>query len=160
MRYSLLASLVIGASLTLAHPHAADHRDAYKASLNKRSIDLNQYRTGASINYKASSIAKTDSSLKVLKRGDYVETATELVKSVHPDSKFRIADSYIGTNGIGHVYFKQTVHGLDIDNSDFNVNVSCGICANSGSSANTRIDWQGWSRFLLRYQLLHRRAPG
>ncbi|KAK6084324.1 fungalysin metallopeptidase [Seiridium cupressi] len=123
MRYSLLASVVIGASLTLAHPHAVDHRSAYKDSLNKRSVDLNQYRTGTTNLYKASSTVKTDDSLKVLKRADYVETATELVKSTFPDAEFRVANSYVGTNGVGHVYFKQTVHGLDIDNSDFNVNI-------------------------------------
>ncbi|KAK9773897.1 putative Extracellular metalloproteinase [Seiridium cardinale] len=123
MRYSLLASVVIGASLTLAHPHAVDHRSAYQGGLNKRSVDLNQYRTGTTNLYKASSTVKTDDSLKVLKRADYVETATELVKSTFPDAEFRVANSYVGTNGVGHVYFKQTVHGLDIDNSDFNVNI-------------------------------------
>ncbi|KAK6209242.1 hypothetical protein LQW54_006454 [Pestalotiopsis sp. IQ-011] len=123
MRYSLLASLVIGASLTLAHPHARSHTDAYKGSLNKRSVDLNQYRTDSNAQYKASSEAKNDASLKVLKRSDYVETATELVKSTFPDAEFRVTNNYIGTNGIGHVYFKQTVHGLDVDNSAFNVNI-------------------------------------
>ncbi|KAH6647704.1 extracellular metallo proteinase MEP [Truncatella angustata] len=123
MRYSLLASLVIGATLTLAHPHAAGHHDAYKSGLNKRSLDLNKYRTNANSDYKASSVAKTDDSLKVFKRADYVETATGLVKSVHPDAEFRVSNNYVGTNGISHVYFKQTIHGLDVDNSDFNVNI-------------------------------------
>ena len=59
------------------------------------------------------------------KDDDYVSTATKLVKSTFPKSTFRVVDDhYIGTNGIGHVHFKQTAHGLDIDNSDFNVNVS------------------------------------
>jgi extracellular elastinolytic metalloproteinase len=123
MRYSLLASLVIGASLTLAHPHKRDHRDAYKASLNKRSIDLNQFRTESNAVYKTSTENMNDASLKVLKRADFVETATELVKSILPDVEFRVSNSYVGTNGIGHVYFKQTVHGLDVDNAAFNVNI-------------------------------------
>lgn len=119
----MLASLVIGATLTLAHPHSASHNDAYKAGLSKRALDLNQFRTQPAKEYQASSVTKSDDSLKVLKREDYVETATGLVKSILPGSEFRVSNNYIGNNGIGHVYFKQTVHGLDIDNSDFNVNI-------------------------------------
>lgn len=59
------------------------------------------------------------------KDDDYVATATKLVKSTFPNMTFRtVKDHYIGTNGIGHVHFKQTAHGIDIDNADFNVNVS------------------------------------
>jgi extracellular elastinolytic metalloproteinase len=34
-----------------------------------------------------------------------------------------VGDHYVGTNGIAHFYFKQTVNDLDIDNADFNVNI-------------------------------------
>ncbi|KAF4547252.1 Fungalysin metallopeptidase-like protein [Elsinoe fawcettii] len=51
--------------------------------------------------------------------------AAKVVKDVFPGSTFRLnADHYVGSNGIGHVYFKQTAGGLDIDNADFNVNIN------------------------------------
>jgi extracellular elastinolytic metalloproteinase len=47
------------------------------------------------------------------------------VKKAAPGAEYRIvSDHYIGKNGITHVHFKQTAFGLDIDNADFNVNVS------------------------------------
>lgn len=58
------------------------------------------------------------------KRVTYIETAKALVQKVAPGSEFRVVDDhYVGSNGIAHVNLKQTVHGLDIDNADFNVNV-------------------------------------
>ncbi|PYH78754.1 extracellular elastinolytic metallo proteinase, partial [Aspergillus uvarum CBS 121591] len=55
---------------------------------------------------------------------DYVETSTRLVRSISPGTSFRIIDNhYVGDNGVGHVYFRQTLHGIDIENADFNVNV-------------------------------------
>lgn len=123
MRYSLLASLVIGATVVVAHP--AVKENAWKKNLNKRSLSLDQFRTEPNSDYSTSQTTKVESAkLALLKRADFVETATELVKSVFPDAEFRVGNSYVGTNGIGHVYFKQTIHGLDIDNADFNVNVS------------------------------------
>jgi extracellular elastinolytic metalloproteinase len=67
-----------------------------------------------------------DVSAKVVtKRADYTETASDLVKATYPKAEFRMVDDhYVGTNGIAHVNFKQTVNGIDIDNADFNVNVS------------------------------------
>ena len=56
--------------------------------------------------------------------GGYVETAKELVKKVAPDAKFRVIDDhFVSTGGVGHVNFKQTANGVDIDNAVFNVNV-------------------------------------
>lgn len=61
----------------------------------------------------------------LLKRDSYVDSATAVVQSTVPGVEFRVVDDhYVGTNGVAHVNFKQTVHGLDVDNSDFNVNVS------------------------------------
>jgi extracellular elastinolytic metalloproteinase len=123
MRYSLLASLVIGATVVVAHPAAKEN--AWKKNLNKRTLDLDQFRTEPNSVYKTSESTKSDAAaLSLLKRSDYVETATELVKSVYPDAEFRVTNNYVGTNGVSHVYLKQTIHGLDVDNSDFNVNVS------------------------------------
>ncbi|KAI1184477.1 fungalysin metallopeptidase [Nemania serpens] len=73
------------------------------------------------INHKAT---KADQSLKVLKRGSYVETAAELIRKVTPHAEFRLTkDHYIGTNGIAHVYFRQIVNGLDVGSANFNVNI-------------------------------------
>ena len=78
--------------------------------------------TSQYVNHKT---AKADQSLKLLKRSTYVETATELVKKVAPNAEFRVGkDHYVGTNGVSHVYFRQTVNGLDVGNANFNVNVS------------------------------------
>lgn len=106
----------------LAHPaHTANK--AWKPT--KRTVDLNQFRLETNSTYANAAVAAADPVVKRLgKRGTIVETATALVQSVFPDAEFRVADSYVGTNGIGHVYLKQTAFGLDIDNSDFNVNVS------------------------------------
>lgn len=74
---------------------------------------------------KATDVA-ADSEMKLLRRGDMVETATEAVQKIAgSDATFRTrSDHYVGTNGVGHVYFKQNIHGIDIDNAEFNVNVS------------------------------------
>lgn len=52
------------------------------------------------------------------------QTATQLVQAIIPSANFRVInDHYIGQNGVAHVNFRQTLHGIDIDNADFNVNV-------------------------------------
>ncbi|GAB7360845.1 hypothetical protein MBLNU230_g0831t1 [Neophaeotheca triangularis] len=46
------------------------------------------------------------------------------VAAQFPDATFRrVRDNYVSSSGIGHVYFKQTLFGYDIDNADVNVNV-------------------------------------
>lgn len=81
-----------------------------------------------------------------LSGGNYVDTATEVVKRMMPGMTFRMVDDhYVGESGISHVYFRQTMHGMDIDNSDFNVNVSLTkpphsfISNQCGSSAKNRL---------------------
>lgn len=87
-------------------------------------VDLEKLRLKASAKYINNANIGSDPSLRLLKRETYLETATELVKSVAPDATFRVSDDhYVGTNGVSHVYFHQTVHGVDIDNANFNVNV-------------------------------------
>jgi Zn-dependent metalloprotease len=54
----------------------------------------------------------------------YVDTASQLVKKVASGTEFRVVTSYKSDTGVGHVVFKQQVHGIDIDTADFNVNVS------------------------------------
>lgn len=85
---------------------------------------MNSLRLGTTSQYVNHKAAKADQSLKLLKRATYVETATELVKQIIPDAEFRLKkDHYVGTNGIAHVYFRQTVNGIDVGNANFNVNI-------------------------------------
>ncbi|RAL08846.1 extracellular metalloproteinase [Aspergillus homomorphus CBS 101889] len=54
----------------------------------------------------------------------YLATAAKLVQTVVPGADFCIvADHYIGDNGVVHVNLRQTVHKIDVDNADFNVNI-------------------------------------
>jgi extracellular elastinolytic metalloproteinase len=124
MRFSTTASAAFLASQVVAHPHAYPPLNG----LSKRKLDLNAFRLETETEY--SDAATTDSTpiVALAKRETYLETATALVKKTVPGAEFRIADDhYVGTNGIAHVNLKQTVHGLDIDNADFNVNVSRAI---------------------------------
>jgi extracellular elastinolytic metalloproteinase len=122
MRYSLALTL-LGATLNVyAHPSHTEPR--WKKNLNKRTLELTDFRLDATSAYTGAAVAAKDASLHLLKRTDYVETASELVKSLFPNAEFRVHSNYIDNIGKGHVYLKQTVHGLDIDNADFNVNVS------------------------------------
>jgi extracellular elastinolytic metalloproteinase len=84
-----------------------------------------------------------DVSAKVVtKRADYTETAKDLVKSTFPKATFRMVnDHYVGTNGLAHIHFKQTINGIDIDNADFNVNVSILIPLNAKRYTDAYIDW-------------------
>lgn len=51
--------------------------------------------------------------------------ALKVAQTAVPSGAFRLLDDYyIGTNGVAHVHFKQTILGLDIDNTHVNVNVS------------------------------------
>ncbi|KAI9150276.1 Extracellular metalloproteinase 1 [Paramyrothecium foliicola] len=83
------------------------------------------FRLKASPGYvKAASVA-SDPSLKLLKRGDYVETATEVVQQLAPNATYRLVeDHYVGTNGVAHLHFQQTAHGVDIKNAVFDVNIA------------------------------------
>lgn len=125
---SLLLLGLLGASLPV-QGHPTQPKSSYKAGLRRRTVDLNAFRLKETAQYTNKATTSTDKSLRFIKRDSYVDTATELVKSVAPGATFRVVDDhYVGNNGIAHVNFKQTAHGLDIDNADFNVNVSLGTC--------------------------------
>ncbi|KAE8353078.1 extracellular metallo proteinase NpI [Aspergillus coremiiformis] len=116
---SLLLAGALGLPLSvLAHPTQASH-----ALHHRRMVDLNSFRLPHGATY----FNATQSSSVVvssLKEQSYVETATQLVKNTVPGATFRVVDDhYVGDNGVAHVNFRQTVHGLDIANADFNVNV-------------------------------------
>ncbi|KAI9046463.1 hypothetical protein LZ554_009212 [Drepanopeziza brunnea f. sp. 'monogermtubi'] len=113
---ALLAINVIG------HP-TSSHKG--RGNIQARKIDLEAFRlTTASTYTNASTAADIEPSAGLVRPAGYVNTATALVRSVAPSAEFRLVeDHYVGSNGIAHVHFKQSVHGLDIDNADFNVNV-------------------------------------
>ncbi|EGD86993.1 extracellular metalloproteinase 3 [Trichophyton rubrum D6] len=117
----LLAGLLALPMNVLAYP-AEQHASNV---LSRRGVDIESFRLPLKAKYMDSeATAQKIQAMSFSKDDDYVSTATKLVKSTFPKSTFRVVDDhYIGTNGIGHVHFKQTAHGLDIDNSDFNVNI-------------------------------------
>lgn len=87
-------------------------------------VNPQAYRLREAPNYISAARASENDNPTMLKRSDYLDTAIELVKRIAPDSTFRIVDDhYVGTNGVGHVYFRQTVDDRDVENADFSVNV-------------------------------------
>jgi extracellular elastinolytic metalloproteinase len=115
-----LASLLAPGVKVLAHP--APHQSSVIA---RRGVDVEAFRLPLLSEYVNATETVSDPAMTLSKRDTYVETATELVKTTAPGVTFRlVGDHYVGNNGIAHVNFKQTVHGIDIDNADFNVNVS------------------------------------
>ncbi|KAB8230273.1 Fungalysin/Thermolysin Extracellular metalloproteinase 5 [Aspergillus alliaceus] len=120
MRGLLLAG-ALGLPLSvLAHPTHQSH------TLQRRIVDLNNFRLHSVAKYIDSTKSTGDapSSFSGFAAQSYVDTATQLVKNILPDATFRVIDDhYVGSNGVAHVNFRQTAHGLDIDNADFNVNV-------------------------------------
>lgn len=114
------AVLATIASLALVSAHPGGHG----SSLAPRAIDISAFRLKATSQYVNATVAESEPTRR-FKRGDYLETATELVKSVANGATFRVVgDHYTGSNGVAHVNFKQTANDIDIDNADFNVNVS------------------------------------
>lgn len=96
-------------------------------------LDRHPYRLKEAAAYNNAASVAADHKLKLLKRGDYIETATELVRSIAPNATFRLVDDhYVGTNGVGHVHFRQTANDLDVDNANFDVNVSTWVAARRG----------------------------
>jgi extracellular elastinolytic metalloproteinase len=88
-------------------------------------VDVTKYRFKTTADYVPSHEIPHTTGLVPRGTSDYVETATNFLKQTIPNVTFRVVpDHYIGADGIGHVYFKQTFNGLDIDDADFNVNVS------------------------------------
>lgn len=89
-------------------------------------LDLESLRLKTSSTYvKSAELDLTPRHLRFQKRDTYLDTAIEAAKRIAPGATFRVSDDhYVGTNGLKHVYFHQTVHGIDIDNAVLNINVS------------------------------------
>jgi extracellular elastinolytic metalloproteinase len=125
MRLVTASLTALMASQILAHPHPRPESSQSSTGLQKRIVNLEAFRLSTVAEYSNSAnTTSSDLAVSIVKRDTYVDTATALVKATFPDAEFRLVDDhYVGTNGIGHANFRQTVHGLDIDNADFNVNV-------------------------------------
>lgn len=120
-----MRNLLLGAAAlplaVLAHP---THHQSN--ALTRRAVDVNAFRLVSQAKYTNAddAVADAPSSLGGFKEQSYLETAKQLVKNIAPDAEFRVVDDhYVGNNGVAHINFRQTAHGLDIDNADFNVNV-------------------------------------
>ncbi|VUC31150.1 unnamed protein product [Clonostachys rosea] len=87
-------------------------------------IDLEALRIQVSTKYVNNAGAKSSLSLQGSQKSTYLEAAYELVEAVAPGATYSIIPGhYTGSNGISHVHFKQTFHGVEIDNAVFNVNI-------------------------------------
>lgn len=125
MRNLLLGAIALPLAV-LAHPTHQTN------ALTRRTVDLSAFRLVSQAKYinSTEAVADAPSSFDGFQEQSYIETATQLVKTTAPDAEFRVVnDHYVGDNGVAHVNFRQTVHGIDIDNADFNVNVSSIISA-------------------------------
>lgn len=96
-----------------------------ESSIAKRGVDVSKYMLPDVSSYSSSQDTKGNKvAMAINSRSTYVETATDFVKKTLPGVEFRLVDDhYTGSSGISHVNFKQTVHGIDVDNADFKVNV-------------------------------------
>lgn len=92
--------LVLLSFLGVALSHPAHVHKPWKPSLSKRTVDLEQYRLPINASYTGAAATTADPATKLLRRESYVDTATALVQKVVPDAEFRVADSYVGTNGV------------------------------------------------------------
>ncbi|KMP03147.1 Fungalysin/Thermolysin Extracellular metalloproteinase 5 [Coccidioides immitis] len=113
----LAAGLLCLPLYTIAHTQPS-------GALSRRGVDLDAYRLPEKSSYTNTNDVQENSAILSLNAGSYVDVATKLVKQTIPSATFRVVDDhYISDTGLGHVYFRQTINGLDVDNADFNVNV-------------------------------------
>ncbi|KAI8712130.1 Extracellular metalloproteinase MEP [Fusarium sp. LHS14.1] len=117
----LLLGLTGLASQANAHPAKRQPNDS---PLSKRGVDLDAFRLPELAKYVPQDEVPDISNARIAPSSDYTKTAEEFVKSVVGKATFRlVSDHYVGTNGVAHVQFKQTVNDIDVDNADFNVNI-------------------------------------
>ncbi|KMP09548.1 extracellular elastinolytic metalloproteinase [Coccidioides immitis RMSCC 2394] len=130
----LLAAGLLSLPLrALGHPNP----NPQMHTLSRRgAVDLDAFRLGQNAEYSnTASVASNPPALSIRSTQSYVDVAKDLVKTTLPDATFRVVDDhYVGTNGVAHVHLRQTVHGIDVDNADFNVNVKDGKVFSFGNS--------------------------
>lgn len=121
------SAILLGLTGLAANVHAHPAKQSETGSdLVKRGIDISKYHLPSLSDYTPSTHVDEDVSIRAFgSQRNYVDTATRAVKRAAPHAEFRVVDDhYVDVDGIGHVHFKQTAHGIDIDNADFKVNVS------------------------------------
>lgn len=136
MRTTYIGSLTALVALSLAHPFhgSAEHAEnplqgrQLSANLERfRPQQRSEYVNATTVESGDLPEAPSNSSIAA-RQGGYVAAAAAFVRARYPNAEFRqVDDNYVSSSGIGHVYFKQTVFGFDIDDADFNVNVCCKI---------------------------------
>ncbi|PBP18111.1 elastinolytic metalloproteinase Mep [Diplocarpon rosae] len=106
----------------LGHPTAVSSSDQ---SVQAGPVDVSTYKLAVGASYSSSDFVETElnSDSQGFATPDHIDTATALVKSKFPNAEYRVLSHYQSANGMSHVVFKQTVHGIDIDTADMNVNV-------------------------------------
>ena len=120
MQLSTILAVLGFTALGATHPTKQN-----KALFSRGIANLDAFRLPMLANYTSAerTVARRDSTLS--SSSDPVEVAKALIKDKSPDATFRLVDDhYKGSNGITHVRFKQTFHDIDVDNADYNVNVS------------------------------------
>lgn len=115
---ALLAARVLG--------HPAPLASSSSQGIQRRAVvDLTAYRLAVGANYTNNVVVSDQSpSFRTFSAPTYTDVARSFVATIFPDAEYRLVSNYKSSNGLGHVVFKQTVHGIDIDTADFNVNVS------------------------------------
>ncbi|KAI1921601.1 Extracellular metalloproteinase 10 [Ophidiomyces ophidiicola] len=114
--------LLLAAGL-LSLPFHAIALTQQTAGVVRRGVDLDSFRMLEKSNYMNSGEVQVNESIAPLV-GNYVDVATRLVKQTVQRVTFRlVGDHYISDTGMGHVRFRQTINGIDLDNADFNVNI-------------------------------------
>lgn len=104
-----------------AHPT----KESNKALFSRGVANLDAFRLPMLANYTSAemAISKRDAAPS---SSDPIEVAKAHLKDKSGGASFRLVDDhYKGSNGITHIHFKQTFHDIDVDNADYNVNVSC-----------------------------------
>lgn len=119
------SSLLFGPNpLVLAHSRSRGFDDR-SSPLRRRKVDISSYHLPLTGSYVDASQTANHPHSRLARRATYIDTATEFLRLTVPNATFRLLDDhYVGANGVGHAYFRQTVNGLDLDNGAFNVNVS------------------------------------
>lgn len=120
-----MRGILLGSLLALSIPYTRAHPSTRKqGDIAKRTIDLDAFRLKVSSDYVNATAVIEDPPLALNRRASALDIATELVKETLPGANFRLVETYTGNNKVTHVYFRQTANDIDIDNADFNVNVS------------------------------------
>jgi hypothetical protein len=127
---ALLAGRVLG------HPHPPTSEN----TIQRRTVDLNAFKVGVGSSYSNNLVLTEEKpQLRTFSAPTYIDTASQLVRKVVPGAEFRVVNSYQSDTGVGHVVFKQTLHGIDIDTADFNVNVNVSLARIDPITNNSRL---------------------